>query len=192
MKLQEEYLSRHKLTDVPLIYHTKNSSVILKLCVRPQVILNIRWGDPGNYQLHYLTPNHNSYLHGKYFSKFNAGHVLQYQDYTTFINRWAKHINFTPIDATQVRFAIIEMFMFCFDGWLCKSGMEDLIYSTIDPSLDDATKLRNVEEFEKEFKKEQFYEVYKTVFCKYADSYAGWLADLIRFYNHRGDYETEL
>jgi hypothetical protein len=187
MKLQEEYLSRHKLTDIPLIYHTKNSSVILRLYARPQIILNIRWisgkGVPGHYQFHYLTPNHNSYLDGKYFSKFNAEHVLQYQDYTTFITSWAKNLNFTPIDAMQVKFAIIEMFMFCFDGWLCKSGMEDLIFNTIDPSLDDATKLQNIKEFEDDFKKEEFYDVYKTVFCKYTDSYAGWLADLIKFYN---------
>ena len=184
MRLQEEYIKRHSLKFSP-IYHVNNANIILKLHSRPQVILNINWDATtarlGHYVFNYIKPNHNGYLDGNYFLALSDDYYYQYDEYFSFIRRWVKKLEFTPVKFDQVKLAVWEMFLYCFDGWLAERGLEELVFQATDLSLPAEVRTQAVDSFlcYLEDHDSLVLEIYNSEFRKYEYHYANWLVELI-------------
>lgn len=188
MRLQEEYIKRHNLNFKP-VYHVRAANVVLKLRSRPQVVVTIQWEDalrrPGYYVFKFLNPNHNGYLDGNYFLEMGDPHYYQYDEYANFILRWVKNLNFVPIKLGQVKLAVWEMFMYCFDGWIAEHGMEEMAFPASDSSLSEQERNDAIERFLDYLSgyDSLVSEIYSSEFRKYELNYADWLTELIELYS---------
>ena len=191
MRLQEEYFKRHNI-DTPPIYHVKNANIILKLRVRPQVVLNIRWEEndkvPGHYVFDFLRPNHNSYRNKKFFSNMaEEPYIHQYEQYRRFILGWAKNLNFTPIATSEVRLAIWEMFLYCFDGWFVEHPeLEELAFSPVDINLPLEERHLALDKMLWALQQHHPVLIKYREFKKFELNYAEWLVTLIKYYANQG------
>lgn len=186
MLLQEEYLKRHNINIKP-IYYTRQANLILKLRSRPQVILEIGWeeaaGRPGYFIFNFLNPNHNGYLDGNYLIQSGDAHYYQYDEYAGFITRWARNLNFVPIKSSQIKLAVFEMFLYCFDGWIADHNLEETAFQVTDLSLPDEQRLNELDIFIDYLATYDTLvsEIYGSEFRKYESYYADWLAEFIEF-----------
>lgn len=188
MRLQEEYIKRHNLNLLP-IYHVRKANLILKLQTRPQVAVEIKWetttNHPGYYVIEFKNPNHNGWLDGNYFVPLGDPHYYQYNQYANFITRWVKNLNFRPIKFSQVRLAVWEMFLYCFDGWVVEHSLEERVFPATDPMLSEEERLNGVDNFLDWLAGYDTLvsEIYECEFQKYQYDYAQWLAELINVVN---------
>jgi len=190
MRLQEEYLKRHNLNCKP-VYHINKANVILKLHSRPQVVVEIKWEEtirrPGHYKFSFFNPNHNGYLDGDCFLPLGDTHYYQYDEYADFLLRWAKGLNFTPIKFAQVKLAVWEMFLYCFDGWIAKHNLEERAFCGVDPSLSEEERSNGIDNFLEYLSTYDtlVFDIYESEFRKYEYDYADWLTELIEYYSSR-------
>lgn len=184
MRLQDEYFRRHNINALP-IYHTKNSSLILDST--PKVIVNIKFEEikrmPAVYTFEYLKPNHNAYIKEdeNYFLKLNSwtDGPYQYDEYISFILKWIKNVGFNPVKPSEVRLAIWEIFLYCFDGWFSSQNLEDIIYPTINTTMSVVEREASLDKFlaQSDLHLKQ---VYDDHFKSFETNYADWLVKLIR------------
>lgn len=188
MQLQEEYIKRHSLNYKP-IYYAIDASIILQLHSRPQIVVNIKWEEtarnPGCYTFNYLGPNHNGYLYGDYFVQLGDNHYYQYDEYANFIMRWVKNLNFIAIKSSQVKLAVWEMFLYCFDGWIAEHDLERTVFQTTNSSLSAEKRSTAIDSFLDylETYDSLVLDIYNSEFRKYEYNYANWLVELIDFYS---------
>lgn len=188
MRLQEEYIKRHNLVFKP-IYYVKEANIILNLRSRPQVIVNIKWEEtarrPGYYVFTFWNPNHNGYLDGNNFVELGDPHYYQYDEYAKFIMRWAKGLDFTPVKFDQVKLAIWEMFLYCFDGWIAEHNLEEMTFRALDTTSSLEERSNAVDEFIEYLSTYDplVYDIYFSEFGKYEDNYADWLTEVIELYS---------
>ena len=196
MRLQEEYIKRHNIDFRP-IYYVKMANVILKLHTRPQVVVTIKWADtlrrPGYYVFEYFNPNHNGYLDGNYFVPLGDPHYYQYDEYASFIKRWVRNLHFIPVKFSQVRLAVWEMFLYCFDGWIAEHNLEEKVFRATDLSLSEEERLNEVGIFLNFLTTYDslVLDIYDSEFRKYEYNYADWLSELIEFYSERSKKEAQ-
>lgn len=182
MRLQEEYIKRHNLQYKP-IYYAREANLILRIRGRPQVVLNIQWEDrstnPGFYVFDFLNPTHNGYLDGNYLLGEKKYH--QYDEYASYITRWVRHLEFEPVKSSEVKLAVWEMFLYCFDGWIAEHSLEELAFRATDPCLSNEERCEGVDAFL--YHLESFdsivFDIYNVEFRKYEYHYANWLVELI-------------
>lgn len=183
MRLQEEYIKRHNLNYKP-IYYATDASVILQLHSRPQVVVNIKWEEtarhPGFYKFSYFGPNHNGYLYGNYFIDLD-NQYYKYDEYVNFILRWVKNLNFVAIKSDQVKLAVWEMFLYCFDGWIVEHDLERTLFQATNSSLSIEKRSVAIDSFLDylEGYDSLVSDIYNSEFRKYEYNYAHWLAELI-------------
>lgn len=188
MRLQEEYIKRHNLNYKP-IYYATDASVILQLHSRPQVVVNFKWEEttryPGYYTFSYLGPNHNGYLDGNYFMQLGDNQYYQYDEYVNFILRWVKNLNFVAIKSDQVKLAVWEIFLYCFDGWIAEHNLEEIAFQATNLSLSAEKRSTAIDSFLNYLKTYDslIVEIYNVEFRKYECNYATWLVELIDFYS---------
>lgn len=188
MRLQEEYINRHNLQYKP-IYYVSNANLVLKLKSRPQVVVTIKWEEtirrPGYYVFDYSSPNHNGYRDGNYFLSLGDRHYYQYDEYANFIMRWVKNLNFIPVKSSQVKLAVWEMFLYCFDGWIAENNLVDLAFQATDSSLSEEERCDGIDSFlyHLDSYDSVVSEVYNSEFRQYEYNYANWLVELIEFYS---------
>jgi hypothetical protein len=186
MLLQEEYLKRHGINIKP-IYYTRKANLVLKLKSRPQVVVELSWENtsrrPGYFVFNFLNPNHNGYLDGNYFIQLGDAHYYQYDEYAAFIIRWSRGLNFSPIRSNQIRLAVWEMFLYCFDGWIAEHDLEDMAFRVANLSLSEEERLYELDVFLDYLANYDtlVMDIYNSEFRNYEDYYADWLADLIEF-----------
>jgi hypothetical protein len=182
MRLQEEYIKRHNLKYKP-IYHVKNANIILKS--QPHVIINIRLEDesgrPAHYIVSHLRPNHKGYLNGNYFLKFKEN-FYQYEEYTSFITKCTKTCEF-PLKFGQIKLALWEMFLYCFDGWIVDEILKNFAEEATQPSCPIDKRTEAVSSFLNHLQMQHplIWSIYNDEFRKYEIDYAEWLVDLIDF-----------
>lgn len=185
MRLLEEYIKRHNINFLP-VYHVSRSNIILKRHSRPQIVLNIKWEEeenrPGYYTFNYFSPNHNGYLNEKYFTQLNENNYYKYNEYASFIMRWVKNLDFTPVEPNHVKLAIWEMFLLCFDSWIAKNNLEESVFAVIDLSLTEAARFAAIDNFFDYLKNHHHFvwEIYNFEFQKHEYNYADWLVELIK------------
>ena len=185
MLLQEEYLKRHGI-DINPIYYTRKAHLVLSLR-RPQVVLEILWEEttrrPGYFVFNFLNPNHNGYLDGNYFVQLGDAHYYQYDEYASFITRWARGLNFLPVKSRQIRLVVWEMFLYCFDGWIAGHDLEEMAFRPTDLQLSEGERLYELDKFLDYLANYDslVIDIYSSEFRKYEDYYADWLANLIEF-----------
>ncbi len=184
MRLQDEYIQRHHLKYKP-IYHIRNANIVLKLKVKPPIILNIRWHEParrpGYYVFDYLSPNHNGYLDGNYFIQLGEKHYYQYDEYASFITRWSRNLDAIPVKSGQIKLAVWEMFLYCFDGWIAEYNLEDTMFPAADIALSNEERCNNIDSFLYHFESSDptVSDIYNAEFRQYEYDYANWLVELI-------------
>jgi hypothetical protein len=137
MFLQEEYLQRHGIVDVPIIVHTIRGSLLLRPKGFSYLVVVISWKPsnrgPGRYHINYYTPIHNGYSRNLYFSRISEVEcVLEWEEYSTYIINWSSKNRLNPVlTEAEVYLSIWEMFLFCCDDALASLGLEKLLYESI-------------------------------------------------------------
>jgi len=171
MRLQEEYFKRHRISLLP-IYYVRNANLILKLTAG-YVIRNIEFMEitrrPGYYIFTYLRPNHNGYLDGQYFLKTSGD--IRYDEYVSYLLKWAQQMADPPVKNSEIKLAIWEMFLYCFDRWIVEHKLEEAARDQ-DKFLEYLGHHHSLVR-----------EVYNTEFLKFEYNYADWLVELINFYH---------
>lgn len=189
MRLQEEYFKRHSLPYNP-IYHTKNTQLLLRNKSNI-TIMNILWKEPerttGYYEIFYSKPIHNGYVKGEYFVRTRVDHVVEYEDYFSFITTWAKSLT---LDVVQnINLASWEIFVYCFDGWIASNSLENEIFPTIDPQIPPFHREANINEFLNYLKtKDQL--VYKIYNIHFKFKHESWLERLIKGDGCEGNFRN--
>ena len=141
MRLYEEYCQRHGITSVPLAKHEQAGAIILRI---PEgmlknmpfgkwIMMTFEWKDsgvhPGRYVVEYSYPIHDGYLKGRLFNKYNVKE-LEWDEYEEYWLNWTKGLSLnghTPVPVCSDREVILaawEMFVYCYDGWICKQSSE--------------------------------------------------------------------
>ncbi len=183
MRLQEEYIKRHNLKYSP-IYHVRNANIILKS--QPHIVINIKLDDTSSRPAHYIVshfrPNHKSYLDGNYFFKFKEN-VYQYEEYTNFIMRLAKASEALPIKFSQIKLALWEIFLYCFDGWIVDEDLKKFATEATRTSCPIDKRVEAISSFLNHLQTHYslVWSVYNDEFRKYETEYAEWLVELIDF-----------
>ena len=184
MRLQEEYIKRHGFNFNP-IYHVNNANIILKLHSRPQIVLNINWDVTttrlGHYVFSYVQPNHDGYVDGNYFLPLSDDGYHQYDEYLSFIMRWVKNLEFVPVKFDEVKLAVWEMFLYCFDGWIAAHELEEMIFQTTNLSIPIEQRMDAVDLFLDYLVDYDslVLDIYNSEFKKHEYNYANWLVKLI-------------
>lgn len=182
MRLQDEYIKRHKL-NFPPIYHTKHANVVLKN-QRPELVLTIRWdvfSSIGHYVIRSYTPNHNGYLDGNYFLEVDEDRYCEYHDYFGVVMNLVKNHRLVPVHFDQIRLAIWEMFLYCFDGWIAERNLEELAFQAVNPSCSVDGRIVALNIFLQHLEKNDslVFEIYNSEFRKYEFNYGDWFVDLM-------------
>lgn len=183
MRLQEEYIQRHNLNYKP-IYHVKNANIFFKS--QPHLIVNIKLDDassrPAHYVVSYIKVNHKGYLDGNYFIKYKDS-CYQYDEYTSFLMKLAKSMESPPIKFSQIKLALWEMFLYCFDGWIVDECLKKIAAEIAKSSVPQETKVEGITLFFNHLQIHHplIWSIYTDEFRKYETDYAEWLVELIDF-----------
>lgn len=165
MRLIEEYLARHNITNVPLAHHCSNGTLLLeasdeKLWNSRWILLSIEWVEddfrPGKYKIEISTPVHDSYVEDfcekSLFlkqQKIVPSHI-KWQDYEDFIFEWVKSFKgFRPIrEQRDIVLTAWEMFVFMYDGWFIKqsSELKQKLFETLDKEIPYETRYSNYQD----------------------------------------------
>ena len=135
MRLYEEYFQRHNII-APIIRHERTGSLILRtkgLSVSSKwVLVSFYWSDngvhPGHYVVEYSYPLHDGYLRNRLFQKYNVKE-LEWDEYEDYFLNWCRGLlrdNYTEIihGELEVILAAWQIFVYCYDGWICKQSSE--------------------------------------------------------------------
>jgi hypothetical protein len=101
--------------------------------------------------------------------------------------RWVKNLNFVPVKIGQVKLAVWEMFLYCFDGWIVAHDLEEMAFQATDAYLSLEHRSVAVDSFlgHLESYDSLVFEIYNSEFRRYEYDYAEWLVELIEFAAHR-------
>ncbi len=145
MLLQEEYLLRHNLNDVPLINYVDKGAVLLKQSSR-YVLFTIDWiahdRRPGKFYLNYHIPLHNGCNEGRFFQRVVDYEVqLEWEDYVNYFSNWQNRWQYhdAEIVMNDVVLAFWEVFAYCCNDWLeanFKLFIKKLLYKSLDLKAD--------------------------------------------------------
>lgn len=192
MYLQEEYLSRHGITDVPIINHVTKGSLLLRMGSN-YLLMTIEWKNsdrhPGTYFINYFTPVHNGYTKSNYFNKIaNVEREVEWEEYYGYISSWIKGQVSPVCGDKEVMLAIWEIFVFCCDGMLAQhanSTLEKLIYKTLDEELSTEQRFIGYQECLAYINAEcpVLFKMFKHDLLPHVQHYCHWLAKLINSYN---------
>jgi hypothetical protein len=132
-------------------------------------------------------------LDGNYFIQLGDTHYYQYDEYVGFITRWTRNLNFIPIKSSQIKLAVWEMFLYCFDGWLADHNLEEMAFRPANLSLSEGERLDELDKFLGYLAKYDTLvsDIYDSEFKKYELYYADWLAELIEFNSEQSNKEVQ-
>jgi hypothetical protein len=189
MYLQEEYIQRHGLTDVAVINHVTNGSILLKMD-QGYILMTISWKEsqssPGHYYINYYTPIHDGYARSRYFHKIpDVERELDWDEYNSFIYNWSKGQIDPVIGDKEVILAAWEVFVYCCDGWFVDYGtqtLEKLIFRSLDAESSIDQRFQGYQEalvlMSTEFP--AMLKAFKYEVVPHVQHYCHWLAKLIK------------
>ncbi|RTK97731.1 MAG: hypothetical protein EKK64_00520 [Neisseriaceae bacterium] len=150
MNLFEEYLSRHNISNVDLVYHTSSSEyLIFKKKSEEKVdwiILSIDWiavkEHPGYYEISLCSPIPNSFSKGVKFSRIKS-FERKWNEYENFFLFEKEFYNIVKdYDVVSAKddlfFSLWEMFVVSHDEWFFKQkfDIKELLFKTLDGNKD--------------------------------------------------------
>ena len=192
MFLQEEYLKRHNIEDVPIINYVTKGSLLLRMD-SGYLLKTIEWKEstrhPGTYFINYHTPVHDGYAKSRYFNKISdVEREIEWDEYQAYISSWARGTLEPVCGDKEVILAIWEIFIFCCDGMLVDftdSTLEKLIYKCVDSDSSIDQRFQGYQEClvyaGLEFP--ALLKTFKHDLLPHVQHYCYWLANLIKFYN---------
>lgn len=192
MFLQEEYLMRHGIKDVPIINHVTKGSLLLRM-ETGYLLMTIDWKEhdrhPGSYYINYHTPVHDGYAKGHYFNRISdVEREVEWDEYYSYISSWVKGQISPVCGDKEVILAAWEIFVFCCDGMLvdfANSTLEKLIYNSLNEEATLDQRFQGYQEcltyISSEFP--AMLKSFKHDLLPHIQNYCHWLAKLIKSYN---------
>lgn len=160
MRICDEYLNRHKIDDVPVIYYPEKGALLFRLknSIKPTnskeikpnwCLLDFYWetkSGQGYYHFNWEYPNYNGYIKGKLFT-LAAYQKKTYCDYEDYIWEIANSPMNSICDKNSIsRWSVVkgsykeivlsawEMFVFQYDLFFAQQNnkIKNLLYETVD------------------------------------------------------------
>lgn len=192
MLLQEEYLMRNSITDVPIVNYITNGSILLKID-NGYLLMTITWKEhdrgPGSYHISYHTPIHDGYLKNCYFNKIEKfDREIEWDEYYSYILSWSKN-NVIPVCGDkEVILAAWEIFVFCCDGMFVdysNHAFEKLIYRSLNDEITLDERFQGYQECMVYMSSEipALLRSFKHDVLPHIQNYCHWLANLIKSHN---------
>jgi hypothetical protein len=191
MRLIEEYLCRHDITNVTLVHHCSNGSLLLQNIHpeswnSPWIILNIKWMNhdyhPGEYHFNINVPIHDS-CHSDSIFYHKVPTIKKWHEYEDFLLQWIDDIknDFKPIiGIKEVVLSCWEMFVYIYDSWFL--DQKDEIKSVLFESLDTESSIQDRYKSYQEIaailsdKHPFVFRIWKYEVLSRTNKYANWLA----------------
>jgi len=203
MRLYEEYLQRHQLTDIPVVHHCQAASVLLEINdmdlfssilerdlssnMPPYGILNLIWEHkdhhPGHYEIFFSHPLHDGYKNNP-FSTFLIS-TIKWHEYESYVLGFCDRVNgVTPVrDQRLISLAAWEMFVYSYDHWFfSQSGeIKYLLFESLDKDNGYEKRLGFCQELVRKLSinNSPVVRVWKNEVCNKVQYHADWLANLI-------------
>lgn len=191
MRLTEEYFSRHNISDVPIVNHCSNSTLIVKtkdnLWDSNWIILNIKYGHhphrPGSYQLEFKAPIHDGFIKETIFKKFPLVYY-KWHEYEESILDLGKIINGTAIlGEKEIVLAAWEMFVFSYDSWFATQSDEikRMLFDGLDKEQSVDERYENCQKIISFLSQNYFlvFRAWKYDVLNLVQNYADWLAIIL-------------
>jgi hypothetical protein len=201
MRLFEEYLQRHKITDVPMVHHCSVGTLVLRsvdpvLWKNKWAVVSIVWKvpdfRPGHYLIQINYPIHNGYLTATNFTK-NIPIEKKWHEYEDFVLDWVSSLKgLKPIVGSQEKLLTAwEMFVFVYDGWFVKqpADIKVKLFNTLNKENSIETRYLNYKDIVI-FLSTHYPAVMRTwkyEFLGGMQTYADWLACLIEKKSHESE-----
>ena len=192
MFLQEEYLMRHSITDVRVINHVANGSLLLKMDTG-YLLMTIAWKEndrhPGRYYINYHTPVHDGHVKSCYFNRISdVEREIEWDEYHSYILSWVKG-RITPVYGDkEIILAAWEIFVFFCDSMIVNftnNTLEKLVYSSLDEDRTLDERFQGYQEclvyISSEFP--VLLKAFKHDLLPHIQNYCHWLTKLIKLYN---------
>ncbi len=171
MRIYEEYLNRHSITDVPVIHHCQNAAFVVKFndkeswhdfasvsedFVRnstPFAVFQISWISanvrPGEYMLSLKSPIHDAFGSSGYFNNIFSERV-KWHNYETALISICDRLSGSLIydQGLDLIMALWEMFVYSHDSWFCRQGgdIKYILYQTLDKDIQIAHRASCIQE----------------------------------------------
>lgn len=191
MRLIEEYLCRHDVTNVTVVHHCSSGSLLLENTNHESwnsrwIILNIKWLNhdyhPGEYNLDINVPVHNGYLNDSIFLK-KSSTVKKWHEYEDFLLQWIDDVkdDFKPIiGLKEVVLSCWEIFVYVYDSWFLaeRDEIKSLLFKSLDvelPIADRYSSYQNITAILLD-KNPYIFRVWKYEVLSRTNNYANWLA----------------
>lgn len=156
MRLFEEYFQRHKITDVPLVHHCANGTLLLESESKNSdwnsrwVLLTIRWNEdshhPGEYLIDLNIPNHD--CGNRLFTSTQV--IKKWQEYEDFMLNWGSTLKgLRPIiNPKEILITAWEMFIFMYDSWFIKqpTTLKSKLFQSLDKENTLETRYSNYQD----------------------------------------------
>lgn len=201
MQLYEEYLNRHKINKPLVSYKQTSTAIIVGGMPTRWVLLNVLWNDPGggvgHYAVEYLRPIHDGHTRNRCFERF-ADKKLCWDEYEDYFIQVALSLKdeiafdgqsiIVPklvCGSKDVLLSLWEMFLFVYDGWICRQPgeLKNYIYRSVNPESSAEERYAGYMEslVYLATRAPSVLKSWKTDFMPMAHNYATWLIDLYRY-----------
>ena len=195
MRLYEEYLNRHSITDVLVAKHCDSGSLILRttdasIWTSRWLLLSIHWENhdhhPGQYKIDMSYPIHNGYVYEIFFDQYPTI-TKKWHEYEEHLINWATHIKgaVPVVDSIDITLAAWEMFVFSYDSWFSKQAPNDIkksLFESINKNKPISYRHESYQDVLFYISKEHpsVMRFWKCEFLNRLYNYSYWLAELIK------------
>lgn len=148
MFLHEEYIVRHQLDVLPILY-TETINVFFKSGTNQWLVLFGRWQDgidhPGFYRFRFASPVHDGYLEDDWYADLPGfiGRTVQWDQYELSLLNWIASLRglydagFRAIETSEVLVAW-EIFLYIHDQWFVNHIEDSKFFDDIEQSTNSA------------------------------------------------------
>ena len=177
MLLQEEYIKRHSLDILPIVYTSSGSAIVKD---GPHyLILHLEWVPQpwrvGHFKFSTCYPTHNAHLISTCYDCKDV--EIAWDRYEFYFRNWSSVNNFKPVKNRLL--ACWEIFLYCFDGWLARNATPEFM-KLVDKTADnyDLSIIKAIEYLRDNYSS-QFSRFRSQILKHCTDNYMEWLMNLL-------------
>lgn len=154
MRIYEEYLNRHNIKNVPIVHHSRSSSLICRLdSNHPRwkghkwLLTSILWDHnnhhPGNYRFEMHFPVHDGCSKNCFFTQYNPSVIRsekpsiikkwdEYEDYI--LDEFCMMEGLKPVKEKDAFLTAWEIFVYIYDSWFYQQShdIKSILYESLD------------------------------------------------------------
>lgn len=190
MRLCEEYLQRHKIFKLPVVYYCRNACILLKTpdSYEKWMFLCSEWIEhdaQSRFLISSYRPQHDGYKLGNIFSKsfIDAKKWYEYEDFMIYFCKNME--NAKPIvDRNQLKIVLWEIFVYVYDSLFANQSFQikELVYNSLnsESNTEDRIETSNIIIAEIAKTRPAVFRIWQNEFLKKQENYATWMADLFQ------------